>query len=93
MKFFKKLLIAILSVLMVSSLALAVGCNDEDGGSTPPTGYTVKFMVEGTQYGETLTVQRGRRITAPCLSCSCCFNIGIKGKQICLGRNLTNIIC
>lgn len=67
MKAIKKFLIALLSICMIGSLSLAlVACNgSEDDDSSTSTGYSVTFMVEGTQYGQVQKVQKGRRITKP----------------------------
>ena len=64
MKTFRKILIGILSVCMLVLFSAAVGCAPTNPG-TQPTGYTVTFMVEGEQYGNQQTVQRGRRVTKP----------------------------
>ena len=67
MKAIKKFLIALLSICMIGSLSLALvacnGSNDDDNSTS--TGYSVTFMVEGTQYGQVQKVQKGRRITKP----------------------------
>ena len=62
MKKFTKALMIVLSLMMIFSVAMGVACN---GGGTPPATntYKVTFMVEGQQYGETISVQKGRRIT------------------------------
>lgn len=64
MKTFKKIVIGILSVCMLFLFSAAVGCAPTTP-STQPSGYTVTFMVEGQQYGNQQTVQRGRRVTKP----------------------------
>ena len=58
----KRVLIGILSLCMLFSISMAVACGPTD---PPPTGYTVTFMVEGEQYGNQQTVQRGRRVVKP----------------------------
>ena len=62
MKNLRRILIAVLSVIMVCSVALSIACGG--GGKEPEkTGYSVTFMVEDTQYGEVIKVQKGKRIT------------------------------
>lgn len=63
MKTCKRSLALVLAVVMLLSLALLAGCNNEE--DTQPSGFKVTFMVEGKQYGEVQTVQKGRRITEP----------------------------
>lgn len=63
MKTFKKIMIGILSVCMLFLFSAAVGCTPNNPPA--PSGYTVTFMVEGQQYGNPQTVQRGRRVAKP----------------------------
>ena len=63
MKLSKRLQALALVVVMLLSLCLMAGCNKEN--DTTPSGFKVTFMVEGKQYGEVQTVQKGRRITEP----------------------------
>lgn len=63
MKMTKKIMSVVLALAMILSLAMLAGCNKEE---TPTTGgFKVTFMVEGKQYGDIQTVQKGRRITEP----------------------------
>ena len=62
MKLSKRLQALALVVVMLLSLCLMAGCNKEN--DTTPSGFKVTFMVEGKQYGEVQTVQKGRRNTA-----------------------------
>lgn len=63
MKLSKRLQALALVVVMLLSIGLMAGCNKEE--DTTPSGFKVTFMVEGKQYGDILTVQKGRRITEP----------------------------
>ena len=63
MKTFKKIMIGILSVCMLFLFSAAVGCTPNNPPA--PSGYTVTFMLEGQQYGNPQTVQRGRRVAKP----------------------------
>lgn len=63
MNFFKKIRVVLLASIMLIATVFGVACKEKP---TPtPQGYSVTFMVEGEQYGEVQTVQRGRRITKP----------------------------
>ena len=66
MKGIKKILISILAVIALfafSTATVACDCNGDTPAET--TGYSVTFMVEGTQYGQVVKVQKGKRITKP----------------------------
>ncbi len=63
MKTGKRILALALAVVMLLSVALLAGCNKQE--DTTPSGFKVAFMVEGKQYGDIQTVQKGRRITEP----------------------------
>ena len=63
MKTWNRLQALVLAIIMLLSIGLMAGCNKE--GDTTPSGFKVTFMVEGKQYGEIQTVQKGRRITEP----------------------------
>ena len=64
MSFFKKTRALLLACIMLFALAFGIACGKKEP-STTPQGYAVTFMVEGEQYGNVQTVQRGRRITQP----------------------------
>ncbi|MBR3803747.1 MAG: InlB B-repeat-containing protein [Clostridia bacterium] len=65
MKAIKKFLVGLLSVCMLVTLSVGlVACGGKDEKPTN-SGLTVTFMVEGAQYGQVQTVQKGRRITKP----------------------------
>ena len=63
MKTYKRSLVFVLVVAMLLSVALLAGCKDEKDPTV--SGFKVTFMVEGKQYGDIQTVQKGRRITEP----------------------------
>jgi hypothetical protein len=64
MNFFKKIRVVLLASIMLIATVFGVACGKEKPTPTPQ-GYSVTFMVEGEQYGDVQTVQRGRRITKP----------------------------
>ncbi len=65
MKRIKKILISMLAIIALMTLSMAtVACGSGDA-PTEPTGYTVTFMVEGTQHGQVQKVQKGRRVNKP----------------------------
>lgn len=65
MKTLKRILVTILSLCLFASVATMIACGGGNDGGDTPSGYTVTFMVEGEQYGNQQTVQRGRRVTEP----------------------------
>ena len=64
MRFFNKIRVIFLASIMLIAMAFGVACGEDTPPSTPQ-GYTVTFMVEGQQYGNVQTVQRGRRVSKP----------------------------
>ncbi|MBR4420879.1 MAG: InlB B-repeat-containing protein, partial [Clostridia bacterium] len=63
MKVFRKVLIGFLSLFMLFTASMAIACQSNEPSA--PSGFTVTFMVQGSQYGNQQTVQKGRRVVEP----------------------------